>query len=52
MIYHDGQFDDSRLLIHLMQTAADHGATLLNYCPVIELTARTTDGFVNGVIAR
>lgn len=31
IIYHDGQFDDSRLAINLAQTAAEHGATLLNY---------------------
>ena len=30
-IYYDGQFDDSRLAITLAQTAADHGATLINY---------------------
>ena len=34
MVYYDGQFDDSRLLIHLdRQTAADHGATLLELRP-------------------
>jgi len=32
--YHDGQFDDSRMAIHLAMTAADLGATLLNYFPV------------------
>ncbi len=31
VIYYDGQFDDSRLLIHLLMTAAEHGATVLNY---------------------
>jgi len=31
IIYHDGQFDDSRLAINLAQTAADHGAILINY---------------------
>src|SRR6202166_2376082 len=31
VIYHDGQFDDARLLIHLIQTAVDHGAVVLNY---------------------
>src|ERR1051326_7982919 len=30
VIYFDGQFDDSRLLINLFETAAEHGATLLN----------------------
>lgn len=37
ILYHDGQFDDARLAIHLAMTAADHGATLLNYCGVEEL---------------
>jgi glycerol-3-phosphate dehydrogenase len=32
--YHDGQFDDSRMAIHLAMTAADHGATVLNYFDV------------------
>src|ERR1700754_4765138 len=36
VVYHDGQFDDTRLLTHLMMTAADHGATVLNYCGVVE----------------
>src|ERR1700733_6351031 len=50
VMYHDGQFDDTRLLIHLMMTAAEHGATLLNYCGVTELT-KDDDGFVRGVVA-
>ncbi|MGA9530005.1 MAG: FAD-dependent oxidoreductase, partial [Terriglobales bacterium] len=28
-VYYDGQFDDSRLLIHMVATAYEHGATLL-----------------------
>jgi glycerol-3-phosphate dehydrogenase len=50
VIYHDGQFDDSRLLIHLMQTAVDHGAVVLNYAPVIELR-KDGEGFIDGVVA-
>jgi len=50
VVYYDGQFDDSRLLIHLAQTAVDHGAALLNYVPVTRL-AKDDAGFVNGVIA-
>src|ERR1700727_3416911 len=50
VMYHDGQFDDSRLLIHLIATAAEHGATVLNYGGVTELT-KDEDGFVRGVIA-
>ncbi len=34
VIYHDGQFDDARLAISIAQTAAQHGAALLNYFPV------------------
>lgn len=35
--YYDGQFDDARLAVNLAQTAAEHGAAVLNYCPVIGL---------------
>ena len=48
VVYHDGQFDDTRLLTHLVMTAADHGATVLNYCAAVGLE-RDGDGFVNGV---
>jgi glycerol-3-phosphate dehydrogenase len=51
VVYFDGQFDDARLLIHLAMTAADHGATLVNYCPVTGVL-RDADGYVNGVTAR
>jgi glycerol-3-phosphate dehydrogenase len=51
VVYYDGQFDDSRLLINLVQTAAEQGATLLNYAPVTALT-KAADGSVDGVIAR
>lgn len=33
-IYYDGQFDDSRLALTLAQTAADHGASVINYMKV------------------
>jgi len=32
ILYFDGQFDDSRLCMDLAVTAANHGATILNYC--------------------
>jgi glycerol-3-phosphate dehydrogenase len=51
VVYHDGQFDDARLLIDLVQTAADHGATVLNYAPVSSLT-RSSDNSINGVVVR
>ena len=34
VVYFDGQFDDSRLLINLVQTASEQGAVLLNYARV------------------
>ena len=48
VMYYDGQFDDSRLLIHLMMTAAENGATLLNYAEAAAIS-KGADGFVNGV---
>jgi glycerol-3-phosphate dehydrogenase len=49
--YHDGQFDDSRLLIDIASTAAEHNACLLNYTKVTALT-KDADGFVNGLTFR
>jgi glycerol-3-phosphate dehydrogenase len=50
VVYHDGQFDDARLLIDLVQTAAGQGATLVNYAPVTGLV-KDRDGFVTGLQA-
>jgi glycerol-3-phosphate dehydrogenase len=50
-VYYDGQFDDARLLIHMVATAFEQGATLLNYVEVSGLT-KDAQGFVNGVSAR
>lgn len=49
VVYYDGQFDDARLLINLVATAADQGATLINYAKVVDIT-KGDDGFVNGVV--
>lgn len=49
VLYHDGQFDDARLAIHLAMTAAGQGAVLLNYCKVEGLIK--TNGKVTGVNA-
>ncbi len=51
VVYHDGQFDDARLLIHLAMTAAEQGATLVNYCPVTAIR-KDDQGFVCGVAVR
>jgi glycerol-3-phosphate dehydrogenase len=48
VVYADGQFDDARLLINLVGTAVNHGATLLNYAPVVGLT-KSPGGAVTGV---
>jgi len=37
-IYYDGQFDDARLLIHMVFTAFEQGAALLNYVQVTGVT--------------
>ena len=51
VVYHDGQFDDARLLVHLAMTAAEQGAALLNYARVVGLS-KDEDGFVSGAIVR
>lgn len=51
VVYYDGQFDDSRLLINLATTAAEQDATLLNYVEVTGLH-RDDEGFIDGVTAR
>ena len=50
-IYYDGQFDDARLLIHMVVTAWDQGAALLNYVAVTGI-AKDAQGFVSGITAR
>lgn len=37
VLYHDGQFDDARLAIHLAMTADEQGAVLINHMPVTGL---------------
>jgi glycerol-3-phosphate dehydrogenase len=34
ILYHDGQFDDTRMLVSLAATCADHGGTVINYMKV------------------
>jgi glycerol-3-phosphate dehydrogenase len=51
VVYHDGQFDDSRLAINLAQTAMEQGATVLNY---FKVTGLEKDGYIklSGVVAK
>lgn len=51
VVYHDGQFDDARLLVHLMWTAWEQGAAVVNHAPVTGLL-KDAGGFVSGVRAR
>ena len=48
IVYQDGQFDDTRLLIDLAKTAAEQGGVLLNHAPVVGLT-RDAAGRIDGV---
>jgi glycerol-3-phosphate dehydrogenase len=49
VVYHDGQFDDSRLAINIAQTSLEQGATVLNYFKVINLI-KDAQGRVAGVV--
>lgn len=50
VLYHDGQFDDARLLVNLAQTAFEQGATIVNYARVVDLV-KDGSGFLSGVRA-
>jgi glycerol-3-phosphate dehydrogenase len=50
VIYHDGQFDDSRLAVNLAQTAVENGACILNYTKVIDLLKDESNKVI-GVLA-
>jgi glycerol-3-phosphate dehydrogenase len=47
VVYHDGQFDDSRLAINLAQTAENHGGVLVNYCEAKDIIKE--NGSISGV---
>jgi glycerol-3-phosphate dehydrogenase len=50
VMYHDGQFDDARLLLNLATTAYEQGAVLANYMKVTGLL-KDGEGFVTGAKA-
>lgn len=50
IIYHDGQFDDSRLAVNLAQTCIEHEATVLNHFKV-ESLLKNDNSEVTGVKA-
>jgi glycerol-3-phosphate dehydrogenase len=48
--YYDGQFDDSRMAINLMQTAVENGAVIVNHTKVSKLL-KDSDGIISGITA-
>lgn len=48
VVYHDGQFDDSRLAINTLQSAEEMGAIVINYCSV-EGLLKDGEGKASGV---
>jgi len=48
IVYHDGQFDDSRMAINLAQTCVENGGCVLNHAEV-ETIQHDTNGKVCGV---
>ena len=48
VVYFDGQFDDARLAINMAQTATENGATLINYCEVIDFIK--SENKIDGVV--
>lgn len=51
VIYHDGQFDDTRLALNIAQTAIENGATVLNYMKV-ESLLKDNNNKVSGIISK
>ncbi len=49
VLYHDGQFDDSRMGITMAQTFVDNGGVALNYTPVTDLIK--SNNKITGVLA-
>ncbi len=47
ILYFDGQFDDTRLLINMVETAAEQSAVMLNYARVFAFD-KTDDGKIDG----
>ena len=50
-LYFDAAVDDARLVLTLCRSAAQHGAVVVNRCPVTAIT-KGTDGRANGAVVR
>ncbi|HEU4632457.1 MAG TPA: glycerol-3-phosphate dehydrogenase/oxidase [Flavisolibacter sp.] len=51
VLYHDGQFDDSRLAINLVQSIVENGGCAINYVKVIDLI-KGTDKKIAGAVLK
>lgn len=51
IVYHDGQFDDSRLAINLAQSCVENGGCVLNYMPATALL-KDADGKLTGLLVK
>ena len=51
VVYHDGQFDDSRLALHLVQSILENGGTAINHMQVTDLQ-KSNDGKLSGVTVK
>jgi glycerol-3-phosphate dehydrogenase len=51
IVYHDGQFDDSRMAIGLARACIENGGTVLNYFRVNNLL-KNSEGRITGVLAK
>jgi glycerol-3-phosphate dehydrogenase len=51
VVYHDGQFDDSRMALALANSCIEKGGLVLNYFKVTDLI-KNDDGKINGLIAK
>jgi len=51
IVYHDGQFDDSRMALSLAKSCVDKGGLVLNYFEVTGLL-KDKDGKIDGVLVR
>ena len=50
VVYHDGQFDDSRMAVNLAETCIEHGGVAINHFKVVELM-HNAQGKICGVKA-
>jgi glycerol-3-phosphate dehydrogenase len=51
VLYHDGQFDDSRLAVNLAQSILENGGAAINYMKVTGLL-KSADENINGVVIK